>query len=35
MTGKVLRELQTRVEVQVGRDYMLDMDEMLREKRLG
>ena len=35
LASKVLRELQTRVEVQVGRDYMLDMNEMLKEKRLG
>ena len=35
LASKVLREVQTRMEVCVGRDYTLDMEEMLRAKRLG
>ena len=35
LASKVLREVQTRVEVSVGRDYTLDMEELLRAKKLG
>ena len=34
LARRVLREVSTRVEVQLSRDYTLDMEEMLREKRL-
>ena len=35
LASKLLREVQSRVEVQIGMDYTLEMEEMLKEKRLG
>ena len=35
LASKLLREVQSRVEVHVGRDYALEMEDMLKEKRLG
>ena len=35
MASELLREVQSRVEVHVGMDYTLEMEEMLKEKRLG
>ena len=35
LARRLLREVQSRVEVQIGMDYTMEMEEMLGEKRLG
>ena len=34
MASKVLREVSTRVDVHIGRNYVLEMQELLKEERL-
>ena len=34
MAWRVLREVSPRVDVHIGRDYILEMEEMLSEDRL-
>ena len=34
MASRVLREVSTRVDVHIGKNYVLEMEEMLREERL-
>ena len=35
LASELLREVQSRVEVHVSMDYTLEMEEILKEKRLG
>ena len=35
LARRLLREVQSRVEVQIGMDYTMEMEEMVGEKRLG
>ena len=35
LARRLLREVQSRVEVQIGMDYTMEMEEMLGEGRLG
>ena len=35
LARRLLREVQSRVEVQIGMDYTMEMEEMLGEERLG
>ena len=35
LARRLLREVQSRLEVQIGMDYTMEMDEMIGEKRLG
>ena len=34
LASRVLREVSTKVEVHIGRDYVMEMQELLREERL-
>ena len=34
MASRVLREVSTRVDVHIGKNYVLEVEEMLREERL-
>ena len=34
LASRVLREVSTRVDVHIGKNYVLEMEEMLREERL-